>query len=186
MIVIDNFLNKSYADEIENHCIKNLQYSYDRNTSYEYVSKLDDNTYDTGQMSCLLFGNGTNHYFGNALLPIVWLAKDKIPTIKINHIGRIKANILLKQQFPKDHYNSPHQDQPESNYISMVYYVNESDGDTILFNEFTQDNKFTVYKRIQPKKNRLVVFESSRFHASSNPSINQDRFVLNFVLEGSI
>lgn len=186
MIVIDDFLNQSYADEVEKHCINNLQYSYDRNTSYEYISKPNDNTYDVGQMSCLLLGNGTNHYFGNVLLPMIWLAKDKIPTITINDIGRVKANILLKQQFPKDHYNSPHQDQTESNYISMVYYVNASDGDTVLFNEFNLDNNFTVYKRIQPKKNRLVVFESNRFHASSNPTEHQDRFVLNFVLEGSL
>jgi hypothetical protein len=72
----------------------------------------------------------------------------------------------------------------------MVYYVNDSDGDTFLFNEFYESGKvpelFTLYNRVSPKKNRLVIFESNRYHASSNPKLNQDRFIINFVLEGKL
>jgi hypothetical protein len=65
----------------------------------------------------------------------------------------------------------------------MVYYLNDSDGDTFLFNEKYGDgfSDFTVMERISPKKNRAVIFEANRYHASSNPSQAENRYVLNWV-----
>lgn len=190
MIIIDNFLNKTYANEIEHQCINNIAYEYSRNTSYNSNIIKDENTYDVGQFSCLLLETNVNHYFANFIRPMIFMAHDVDPRITIKGIGRVKINILLKQDFPSNHYNCPHHDSVDTDSITMVYYINDSDGDTVLFNEFYEPNKvpdkFTVYKRISPQKNRLVIFESNRYHASSNPKISQDRFVINFILEGSI
>jgi hypothetical protein len=66
----------------------------------------------------------------------------------------------------------------------MVYYCNDSDGDTFLFEEFHYPiipDSLTVHKLVSPKQNRAVIFESNRWHSSSNPRISPNRFVINFV-----
>jgi Rps23 Pro-64 3,4-dihydroxylase Tpa1-like proline 4-hydroxylase len=68
----------------------------------------------------------------------------------------------------------------------MVYYCNDSDGDTFLFNEFydgKNPDKLTIAQRVTPKKNRCVVFESNRMHASSSPIYSKDRRIINFVID---
>ena len=56
----------------------------------------------------------------------------------------------------------------------MIYYINDSDGDTFL-------NK-TETKRITPKANSAVIFPSNLWHASSNPTKGK-RIVINYVAE---
>lgn len=71
-------------------------------------------------------------------------------------------------------------------HIAMLYYVNDSDGDTIFFNEAYQENdqdfydpeQFTIYKRVTPKKGRIVVFNGLRYHSSTHPSSNY-RLIIN-------
>ena len=65
----------------------------------------------------------------------------------------------------------------------MVYYVNDSDGDTVLFNEFYNTKSVSINRRIAPKKGRAVIFDSNRFHASSNPINTPTRFVINFTFK---
>ena len=67
----------------------------------------------------------------------------------------------------------------------MIYYVNDSDGDTIIFNESGGENvnkrpdKLTIKKTITPKKNRAVLFRGDYFHTSTNPTKSEKRIVLN-------
>jgi hypothetical protein len=66
---------------------------------------------------------------------------------------------------------------------SFLYYVNDSDGDTFLFDEFQKDTiplNFNILERISPKKGKGIFFESDRYHASSNPKHTSIRLVLNF------
>jgi hypothetical protein len=101
-------------------------------------------------------------------------------------IYRIKANLLYKNSaFPENSYNPPHTDDVKSNFKSVVYYVNDSDGDTILFNEsFTgqQLKNVTVTEKCKPKRGNFFAFDSNRFHASTPPRINDRRMVINFIL----
>jgi len=70
-----------------------------------------------------------------------------------------------------------------------VYYCNDSDGDTFLFNEFfeqgTLPSRLTLAQRVTPRKNRAVIFESNRYHASSNPRKSSERIIINFVFHAS-
>ena len=82
-------------------------------------------------------------------------------------------------------YNTPHIDNKFWNSYSMIYYVNDSDGDTIIFNETSDEEKkkkpekLTINERIPPKKNRAVLFRGNYFHTSTNPIDNEKRIVLN-------
>ena len=136
---------------------------------------------------------------------------DKIANIFINYGKdlnlrqydpvRVKTNLLAtpQHQYKEGMWNPPHKDSPHKQDVSMIYYVCDSDGDTYLFNEcfdkgasFNDDasrargdgipKKFTVKKRISPKKGRIVMFKSHNYHASSPPFHHDYRVVINFVL----
>lgn len=195
--VIDNLVNPRYADAIENDMISQLTYLYCRETSTdtkygEYLGPIynDENVYDCGQFSCPILEAGVNlnhtPYF-DVLKPLIYELESKLPELNIVGIRRIKSNILTKQSsLPEYHYNIPHQDAISNSY-SMVYYTQDSDGDTFLFNEYYEEgkvpNRLTVAQRVSPKKNRAVIFESNRYHASSNPRFHKDRIIINFVFE---
>jgi hypothetical protein len=54
--------------------------------------------------------------------------------------------------------------------IATVYYVNDSDGDTIF-----KDSK----EKITPKANRLIIFDGSLLHTGSSPKNSKTRILLN-------
>jgi len=99
---------------------------------------------------------------------------------------RLKFNLLLNHTLVDgDKYNTPHIDSRTPSSYSMIYYVNDSDGDTVIFNEMVgpdkeeRPEKLTVKRRITPKKNRMVIFDGSYLHASTNPVKSEKRVVLN-------
>lgn len=85
--------------------------------------------------------------------------------------AEIDSKILYRARFglylpirdaPK--YNNIHVDMHQPHTV-VLYYVNDTDGDTFFFN-----NNREVVERISPKKGRMVIFDGLTFHASSMPS----------------
>lgn len=72
-------------------------------------------------------------------------------------------------------------------YMVGVYYVNESEGDTVLYKETIQDTtpdeikngKLTVDQVISPKKGRLIIFGGNIYHAAGRPK-EDIRCVINY------
>ena len=101
----------------------------------------------------------------NKLLNVI-----KIPC----EIIRAKANLKLPCPYGNiDKHNKPHYDQDVDHFVGL-YYVNNSDGDTWLFN----DDK-TLLKRISPKKGRMLFFRGDLLHAASHPCNAEKRLVIN-------
>jgi len=86
---------------------------------------------------------------------------------------RAKANLLMRESAEMIH--PAHTDDPKPHWV-MVYYVNDADGDTCLF----EGDKIT--HRISPKKGRAVVFDGRTSHASSSPVKSRFRSIINFNL----
>ena len=68
----------------------------------------------------------------------------------------------------------PHVDREYSHWV-LLYYINSSKGDTILF----KDDKKTEIKRVTPKKGRCIFFDGSIPHCGSI-SNELSRAVVNF------
>lgn len=115
---------------------------------------------------------------------MLYFVEDKTET-HIKSIHRIKANLTIPDGTSKHHYNTPHKDHDDTNFLSMVYYVHDSDGDTVLFDKFGdyENSKLNIVERISPKRGRCVIFPSTQFHSSSNPINFKNRIILNFVFE---
>ena len=64
-------------------------------------------------------------------------------------------------------------------FISMVYYVEDSDGDTVLID----DDKRTILKTSEPIKGNAIIFDSERWHRSTPPKLNKRRVIINFILQ---
>jgi hypothetical protein len=101
-------------------------------------------------------------------------------------IKRAKFNLLLKDSNESYHY--PHVDISSKDLgkiQTLIYYVNDSDGDTCIFNNTAPktENVLEITNRITPCKGTAIVFDSNIFHASSNPIISDKRIVLNIVFK---
>lgn len=111
------------------------------------------------------------------------IAKDL--NVKIKQYIRMKVNVLFNDCGVKPgQFNAPHKDTKNPNTISLIYYVDNCDGDTVVFPNFSkQDEKLGEPVRIPPIEGNVLALESMMYHASSNPITHNRRFVINIVFE---
>ena len=94
-------------------------------------------------------------------------------------LRRIKINLLPKTH-NKYKYHTPHVDCTSPHW-TLIYYVNDSDGPTYLFNEKYNGlkQKLSINQSIEPEEGKFILFDGLYYHASSSP-INHDwRSVIN-------
>lgn len=181
--VIDDFLTKSYHEELLNlMCSKQFDWYFNEDfidyPNHSGVRRLDD----FGFANMLWDENGMR----DTLFAIFWKpALLKIlDTINATRILRSNANMTVFSPLHEDHIREPHLDYYIPN-ISTVYYVNETDGDTfvydkILYSEHEPIPKdYNLVKRVSPKPNRLLVFQGNALHSAQPPTKHMNRIVIN-------
>lgn len=95
--------------------------------------------------------------------------------IKEIDIIRVKANLVFSNsEYNMNTYSVPHKDY-DFKHTVLIYYVNQSVGDTILFD----DNLKNIY-RIPPEKGKLIAFNGNILHSAGHPFSNETRCVINF------
>lgn len=102
--------------------------------------------------------------------------------MKYREVIRIKLN-MVPMAGPESigKYQMPHVDSDMEHKV-FLYYVNDADGDTYLFNETFGEGSpesFTVNQRITPEAGKAVVFDGHIFHAPSAPTKSPYRLVIN-------
>jgi hypothetical protein len=189
ILELERFIPGSYADILEDMICKSpdFQWVYTPSTNNQKetsIMKRDASSYESDQLVHALYLEGARRsQFFDIIFPFFYFLEDKTG-VRLGAIERIKANMLLKSDASDDKYNTPHIDIPDAGFKSLLYYVKDSDGDTFLFNEtFRDKGALTVAKRVAPKKGKAVLFDSNRWHASSNPRVNQNRVVLNLIFQ---
>ena len=205
IIILDDFLPKYLQDKLEDLCY-NTTWELSKDSSFggENLQKIKniDQFEDSEQFVSLFWDmNNTNnifpkyinlgHYF---LLPlqISCIKNDLIFNLE-NNLRRAKINLTYNnnKNFPTSKF--PHRDMDtsdsnflENNFWAVIYYVNESDGDTVVYNEtrkLEDFSQYTIKQRISPKKGRIVFIKGHLFHSASNPSNKYSkRIVINYNL----
>jgi hypothetical protein len=113
--------------------------------------------------------------------------------LNVKKILRMKINKQIPLHgFSENNCNGIHTDT-EIQHKTLIYYINDSDGDTIIMNERFEpkhnipgsDIHTTVAARVTPQQGRIVCFDGLRYHAPSNPMNFKTRYLLNinFVVE---
>lgn len=188
--VFDNLLSVEEQNKIEQEVLSQEYFSLDNlyalkdKTSYEKGLPVLD---QEGAMGESIVGELQSY-----LRKILKTTKSK-SKVNFGPATRWKINKLSPiEDFSIDKWGV-HVDQFEPHY-SIIYYVNNSDGDTIFYNDTLGDrfndwmnvlseekdlSYWSELKRVTPKKGRLVIFDGRIFHRSSYPT-TQDRYVINF------
>jgi hypothetical protein len=166
--VIENMIPDHLAEQIETTLLGwQFGWYHYANTNYADNSTRGD---DTPQfVHGFIRENQPNSEF--ASIPLAVLRAIKMPT---DQIIRAKANLMVRE--PKPVINPKHTDDNQP-HVVLVYYVNDSDGDTHIWLE-----NGTV-KTISPKRGRGVLFAGHLLHSSRAPVENRSRMVLNFNLK---
>lgn len=188
-LVIDDFTPPSVINQLGGALLgSDATWKFrDQSSGADAVDPDDKNIRETPQFIHEIFHDKEqgiqSPVFELAKMPLMFLEHYMGNNIKMPI--RIKANLLLQDKESKGKYHAPHIDVANEDAFSMVYYLHDSDGDTILFDKklskFGGHTDLVELDRITPKKGRAVIFNSNRFHASSSPLIDQRRVIVNYV-----
>ena len=79
--------------------------------------------------------------------------------------------------------DTPHIDLDEGEeHIVVLYYVIDSDGDTVIYNERTESLTYTEKQRVTPKQGRVVIFDGGQYHTAEQPT-KGTRCIVNYNLD---
>ena len=107
-------------------------------------------------------------YKDEMLKPLYFLSRYLQKNVKELYINRV----FLQYPRPNPFISKPHTDLTIPHMVCL-YYVNDSDGDTIFYN----DNG-SILKKVSPKKGRIALFDGSIKHSAGQPTKNE-RIVIN-------
>lgn len=182
--VIPNIFPISYEDAVYDLLMSdNFQWYYNATTAvddggfYQNGTLVDtDTTFETPQFTHIFFkdtGPVSEHF--RITQTMKWLI-EKETNRKIFGLGRIKANLLPVNAFyPDNFHHTIHIDDDDPQNTSFLYYVNDSDGDTLFF-----ENGKEIFRQ-KPVKGTGILFRSNIHHCSTPPKQNV-RVVVNMVL----
>ena len=124
--------------------------------------------------------------YADLVRPILYCVSDRT-NLTVENIMRMRAVLTYKDPYwNKEDYLTPHVDDisPEHTH-TFIYYVNDSDGDTLIYDEFytTWNNydKRTLVQRVTPKKGTGVLINGMRYH-SNEVGRDEHRVVINMNL----
>lgn len=197
MEIIKDLLSREKQNEIEQTFL-NGDFPWYYNSVATYDMFKDHRTLNTPFFGHMFYINDkivSNHYYPLVVQPIVEALERFKGKRYQNRIWRIKANLYTKDgSYPEDFHHPPHIDNSDENFRgeTFLYFVNDSDGDTFMFNEHYDyvrkaygpegfNGNFTNQLRVTAEKGKSVLFPLTQCHTSSIPRKGGPRITLNFV-----
>ena len=186
-IVIDNLIEMSYQEKIK-------EYLLDVNFPWYYQHDASFGVRDTEQSKFPIF----SHIFrtDRVLLSNQYELFEQIAMIATDSIEyncvdvdtcRAYLQLPLSETFRRKDLDYLHIDTTD-NHLVVLYYVNDSDGDTILTSEI-YDGKYRDYymkaddgniiTRVTPKQGRILMFNGNHYHTTTQCKDNI-RCVVNY------
>lgn len=166
--IVDKELQKSILDVVEDN----------DNFAWYYSPSIVEGKQDSFGFGHNLYINGEqNSHLFDKFYPVLE-AFQEITKKSIHYFIRVRVRMTLPIT-GKSYINLPHTDfdYPHS---AFVYYINESDGDTVFYDKFKGDNISDMKEvvRFSPKMGDLVTFDGLRYHSGATPSKSR-RLILN-------
>lgn len=190
--IFDNIFTSEVEDLIENEVITQ---HYRKIDNLHYIKSLHPNSKFPELPQYVSVGTDIKGPLNYYLKKIMGLIKQE-SGINFGDALRWKINKLSPIPDPSLDKWGVHVDQFIPHY-SIIYYVNDIDGDTIFYNNtlgeeyenFSEKllidkdlSYWEEFKRVSPKKGRVVIFDGKIFHRSSYPT-KGNRYIINFVVD---
>ena len=191
--VIDDVIPNKFQNEVEKILTNNFPWYHKSEAVYFDVKSKNIPKSHNAKATPFFVHNfstedGSVSDYYNLIYPMLYFVEEKF-NIDIKKVLRSKANLLMQRSgYTKEDHSFPHVDQLIPHMV-LLYYVNDSDGDTVFFDKKYDGTKVTseveleVAHRVSPKKGRAILFDGLLYHASSNPIDSDKRVVLNFNFE---
>ena len=183
-IVFDDLIGEKLQNQIEDAMFDcfwtfNLDNVLGSKTSEsKYRKLLNPLVYDVSPLFCANIKSNLNENIYKKVIPLIQKGCDKIK-FNIEKVERCCGGIhaLIREKNKKDtihvNRNIPH--------LVMLYYVNDSDGDTILYDKTLDDIPYEInypeeycnleiVHKITPKKGRILFFDGRYYHSPSTPT----------------
>ena len=192
--VFDDIINVDRQNDI----IKLLIQDYDLDGKYPFPwYYIDDITLDEGDSRSQRRPGFTHEYvayegiekstgkqvsrFHELFVILLQNACKKLGIMNINVLqGRSFLQVPLNLQ--NRDVDTPHIDiHDRDNFFVVLYYVCDSDGDTIIYNETKESDQYTIKQRVTPKQGRVVIFDGLLMHTAEQP-LNNTRCIVNYNL----
>jgi hypothetical protein len=190
--VLDDVISPGYQDLVERELMsKNAPWHFQRDIALDVDdpnAKLNGRTPGLSHVFFDVDSGGIRspmmHYM---TMPIMF---EAVHRIGYNAQGLIQSRSFM--HFPiadklRKPYDNVHVDYGIEHLVCL-YYVNETDGDTIIFDkkfnkqdpnpDFSKIN-LKIKDRITPKKGRCILFDGDWYHSSSGPT-EDVRCIINF------
>lgn len=179
-LVIDDFLNSHEQEVVRNNLLQRARW----NLIIDMDGKYDAKYPSFGFVHVFKHPNeGITSEFYQAVVDLfVPKIKEKANLdVKDVYYTRSFLQVPLEAKFHKER-NNVHVDIPQK-HIAAVYYVTDSDGDTVIYDNVYGENVTTLkrHQTVTPKAGRMVFFDGSRYHCSSQPT-NALRCIINMDL----
>ena len=194
--VIDDFIDKDYQEKIKRELIGGFDSKknyHDSNFPWFYI---EDVTAAGDSDSQHRPGLGHQYVEFDDVSPGIVVSEHHelmIPmlrkvgfTVGIRDVKVLQGRSFL--QFPvkeRGEIDLPHIDICNKIHIVGLYYVMDSDGDTIIYNEREKDRPdgiYTIKERVTPKQGRAVLFDGWLMHTAAQP-INNVRCIVIYNLD---
>lgn len=186
--VIDNFLPTEAFVKLKDICVNSSTFPWFL-TETAYPEKGVSSNSQVSFANAMYMNTHSNDALYLSISNILATALSFRNYDMVTGLYRIRAGLQIPLPSKQKKINNPHIDINEPHKV-LLLYMNDSDGDTILYNEkhdysdidmadYVNNNEFTVMDRVSPKGNRAVIFDGYHWHSSSTPTKSDKRVVLN-------
>ena len=190
ILVIDDFIDKDYQEDIKDVLLGKEEWG-DLLFPWDYIDDVtaafeDDNQGRPGLSHVYVEYNDDKTSdicsdFHDLFIHLLELACEtlEVPSARIVQ-GRSFLQFPLNLKSKDD--DTPHIDLDEGDrHIEVLYYVVTSDGDTVIYNQRTESDVYTVKQKVTPKQGRVVIFDGGLYH-TAQPALRQIRCIANYNL----
>jgi hypothetical protein len=187
MIIIDDFLLPDHQEKIKNTL-------YGREFPWYFIQDVSMNGNPQNRWAAshwFVSNNETLSHYRSLIEPIAALGAMRAG-YQLNSIYNARTFLqypLNPTVLGTNEIDKFHVDMPDKKHLVVLYYVNDSDGDTVIIDKQhltsagnSDDNvrleDYNIVKRITPKQGRAVLFDGWQYHTAEQPQ-NHMRCVIN-------
>ena len=176
--VIDNVLDEEYFFQLQSHMTSDHWPWFFMNN----ITSVDDGQSNYGFFHMLKNEHGESKRYESVKELVQTISKH----VGSDHIIRCRMDMTVNRG--KSCLCEPHVDLTQP-HITTIFYVNDSDGNTVIYNEMydmppnvpymNMHKKLTIKQEIQPKANRLLIFNGLHMHTGHTPTTCNQRVLIN-------